>query len=64
MDFKEVDDGTVCDAVVDIAHRATQDESECDRDKGEAAAKANERDQDAEGDQEVEANQDPVDEMR
>jgi len=63
VDFNEVDDGTVCDCGRGHCPSRHQDESECDRDKGEAAAKANERDQDAEGDRKLQPTR-PVDEMR
>ena len=49
VDFDEVDDGAVSDAVVQVAERSAQYQGKRDRDEGYPAAEADERDQDGDG---------------
>src|ERR1700722_16272503 len=64
VDFDEVDDGAVEDAVVDVAQRSSQNQREGDGGEREPVAQADEGNENGAQECDREADQDPADEMR
>ena len=64
VDFNEVDDCAVEDAVVEVAEGSAEDEGEGGGCQRELVAEADEKDQDDQGGEGAEADEEPVDEVR